>query len=1143
MSLWGRLTNILHNDVAKPVQRNVVQPVQRVVQQPRVDVQQLAQALQIIHPNAPPAVHASIIHNLTHNPVTNTAGSLAKGTTQWAAAAPKSLYGDVRVAAADASHNPQARKNALKARNQAETTFASPILRPVVQGIETLAHPFTQHTVTPTSNDAKRLLGDTPIQNINKGVATNYDAHKNLNPVARAALAALYGGGQIAQDIGTVAGLKSGIKPAVSVAENTKPLNEVGAVGKDVSKRPALSKDSPKLPTPSSVAAKPSREVVQKANMGTVKLPNEFNPEVTARLTQDSPSANPLEGKVGVPAAHDAGQAHLNAQFVAQHEQRIGHAAQAELSKLSPSDQNLMRQIQINGVQKLAPKAENPTQFVKTEGALRNYYDLRHAYDRSLGIPTPYRKNYLRDLIPPQEPEANFAVTGGNKRPGYIQRKEAPGATPVAEGLARDIQGSSFNHAKLTYAQGLEEAFPNQISRGSPVTGEAGITQQLNTPYGNELFATKDIARGINERAPAQKAQGAIGKYDTVNAFAKYLKLSGGAFHAFTEGGNFIGQQLASGKLFTKPAESGKLFKAFFSPKALSRETADLESNGALDKARLAGLTWTPEAIKADVNVTPHGLISKYTGLKALHDATFQRELPYIKIKMFEQQTQGLDIHNPEDLIRMRQTASAINNSIGGINRAVQGLTPQQAKVASRFLLATDFTEGKIRTVISALSKGGEEGKIARQVIAGKALVFAGLATGGAALTGELNGKSPEEIAQNILGNFINPTFQSGKNTVSFPATHISEFSKPFASFFNGSKDKFSGLKHYGTSRLAAVPSEVNQLVNNLDYTGNHIYGKNTKKNGGQPFTPAETALNVAKGVLPIPFSQGTAAAQGKQSIPATIGNIAGLRVAPTPTKTAVSSTTTAKQAFGNTQKVFTFNKKQLSAVDFANLSDADKKKAASQDPNARELYKEWQSIKKVGAAPPLLADGLDKQSQQTLTKYNRMTPDGKKNLFANKPEAQYQYDLAKYNNDKLSGNLSNAQDIKAQNNLSKEKVGSAFDKNIRDIYALSKGDIYNFITTDKNGKSVADQANQYDQALKDSGLISKLKFAKGFATATSGPKGRKSSVAKVKLSPLPKVPKVKALKLASGKSKVNKLPFKKYALGGKKTVVKFKGA
>lgn len=617
---------------------------------------------------------------------------------------------------------------------------------------------------------------------------------------------------------------------------------------------------------------------------GTVeKVPFGMRP----RPTKNPMTPGPLDGTVGKFApVSDTAQAHLNADYVAKHLQKVGDVADKAVSSLSGRDQDLMKEIQTKGVTEVSAKADNPQAFKAAEKTLRDYYDTRIAYDHAQGIATPYRKNYLRDLIPSPEQDAKFNVTGGNKTPGYTQAKLNPGQTGVLEGLRRDIAGSSFNHAKLTYAQGLEEAFPGQVNRGSPVVGSEGVTQQLQTPYGNELFATKDLAKDINKRAVAPKAEGVLGKYDSLNAVAKYVKLGGGAFHALTESGNFVGQQLASGKLFREPSATGKVFKTFFSDKALKTETARMSQSGALDNAQRAGLTWTPEAIKADISTSPHGKLATYTGIKALHDATFKREIPYMKLKTFEQRTQGLDHNNAEDLSKMRSIAKGVNAEFGGINRAVEGVSPQSAKRWSRILLASDFTESKITTMKNAISKGGEEGKLAREVVAGKALLFGGLAAGGAVIGGELSGNNSNKIST-LAGKILDPSFNFGSYKVSLPATHISEFIKPFKSFGPGSTDKFSGLKHYATGRLAAIPSEINQLVNNQDYRGQKIYGGTKTK----PISGSKAALNIASTAVPIPGSQGISAATGQQSIPSAVANVVGLRsYQPTPTNAQKSA-------------------------------------------------------------------------------------------------------------------------------------------------------------------------------------------------------------------------------------------------------------
>lgn len=155
-------------------------------------------------------------------------------------------------------------------------------------------------------------------------------------------------------------------------------------------------------------------------------------------------------------------------------------------------------------------------------------------------------------------------------------------------------------------------------------------------------------------------------------------------------------------------------------------------------------------------------------------------------------------------------------------------------------------------------------------------------------------------------------------------------------------------------------------------------------------------------------------------------------------------------------------------------------------------------------------------------------------------PDAEYKTALETYNQNKST--YTDGQRIKAEAKLSKLKIGSTYDKNIRDLYSLSKSDIYSYITTNKDGKAIADKLKTYDQALYDSGTTSTLKFRTGFAAATkksgtksTGTKSRKGTSTKVSASKIPKIktfkqPKVKTFKVAKVKAKKLKVPSSKVA-------------
>lgn len=146
----------------------------------------------------------------------------------------------------------------------------------------------------------------------------------------------------------------------------------------------------------------------------------------------------------------------------------------------------------------------------------------------------------------------------------------------------------------------------------------------------------------------------------------------------------------------------------------------------------------------------------------------------------------------------------------------------------------------------------------------------------------------------------------------------------------------------------------------------------------------------------------------------------------------------------------------------------------------------------------------IDKTSQQTLTKYNAMNADDRKKAQYSDPAFDYKYEQAKYNNDLASGKLSKAQQITQRDAVNKAKVGSSFSKDTRDLYGLSKQEVYNLITTDPNGKKIASDLLAYGDALKSAGIESNKfrtkagdeNFGDGTNSATSGSKASGASTA-----------------------------------------------
>jgi hypothetical protein len=151
------------------------------------------------------------------------------------------------------------------------------------------------------------------------------------------------------------------------------------------------------------------------------------------------------------------------------------------------------------------------------------------------------------------------------------------------------------------------------------------------------------------------------------------------------------------------------------------------------------------------------------------------------------------------------------------------------------------------------------------------------------------------------------------------------------------------------------------------------------------------------------------------------------------------------------------------------------------------------------GASTIAISTKLNGDSKAILSKYNSMSTEQRKQLFDSSNDAEYKYEQAKYDNDVANGSLSKAEAARAKSGLAKAKVGSSYTKETRDLYGLSKQDLYNVLTSDPNGKDMAEKIIAYGDALQNAGLgKNKFRDSKGnvsIAPSTGGSRGgRKGS-------------------------------------------------
>lgn len=607
-------------------------------------------------------------------------------------------------------------------------------------------------------------------------------------------------------------------------------------------------------------------------------------------------------------------------------------------NKLSPADHVLLDKTRTTAIGDLAQKADNPTAFTDAANKAKAYNDFTHGLGTSLGQVIPYREKYgaplLYDLNDPltaqtlAEQQAKLATT-----PGYAKERTTNNYAPdlkrlnqnFAQDLATDAQRRGNHISELALAKGLDQAYPGQLKVGELPRGYT----QLGVAGGKSLALPDAIAKKLNTRHAAPEVTNpALKAYDALNRGLKYSELGGGTFHALTTTGSAAGQQLTSGNLLAHPIQNLRLIAGTLSKTVHNANMNQLASDGngglsTLDKARVAGVTLSPKYILGDANLNVLDQAgSKLNFIKGVHDMVFARQIPEAKLMIFKQATKNLDPNNPTDLGKMRQVASAVNN-LGGVNRAIEGLTPTAAQHLSRFALATDFTETKFRKLNDAITKGGPQGTIARQMVIGKVLVMAlpGLAV--AAAAGKL--QSPQDWANEAAKQVFDPQVTTNFKTAAgygkiakLPATEVAEVSRILLPIFQNPQDRLSGAKQYVTARSSAGLSTIWSVLTNKDYFGNPVVATDAQ---GKPDL-GKTAENLALSKSFIPIQQGIKVAQGKESLGEAAANTLGARVVTDPNDPAYAQ----QQAFFKNRDKFvsTLNPNEVALFNAVNPASKD---------------------------------------------------------------------------------------------------------------------------------------------------------------------------------------------------------------------------
>lgn len=587
--------------------------------------------------------------------------------------------------------------------------------------------------------------------------------------------------------------------------------------------------------------------------------------------------------------------------------------------------------------------AHKPNAFINYARLLRADYDKMLSMRQELHPDLQGRSNYFAHSydrtdvktdaeISKREQEAQRARPGMSNKPSYTHSRTIPTyAEAESLGLKRANPNVQKDYEEAVKAQAQENGRAALVQGLGQAHGEGSISNKvgfdpvsgknfasLEIPGGHGISMPQNLADHYNSRAPSKlsttapedrtKLQTGRAGYKVVNKTGKNVVLAGGLFHGLRTAVTTSGQQLFNLRNVTHPIsqlhDNLRLIAETADPTGkihanrLAQLSKDGESNvdgrSTLQRARLANLTFSGKEIQGDLAPSGNkGKIEKYTNinkvpiLKQSHAAVFDRQIPAAKLMIFKQATNKLDFSKSQDLAKAREIADGINSGLGGVDNAVNGLTPKAASAADNFILGRDLNEGILRTLGKAGKFNRSDGKIARQFVVGSAVVSAlpGLAV--LAATGKLNTKDPNAIAHAFVDQIEDPQIptpwrnapsQSQKNgtpiSLKMPTTFVSLVSKILKpaldpmSTFDGTRT--SGLQDTASARLAFVPATAEKLATNKDFYGQPIYG-----NG---ISGKQTATNVAEQVAPIPASQISRATSGAENKDEAALNELGLR-------------------------------------------------------------------------------------------------------------------------------------------------------------------------------------------------------------------------------------------------------------------------
>lgn len=136
-----------------------------------------------------------------------------------------------------------------------------------------------------------------------------------------------------------------------------------------------------------------------------------------------------------------------------------------------------------------------------------------------------------------------------------------------------------------------------------------------------------------------------------------------------------------------------------------------------------------------------------------------------------------------------------------------------------------------------------------------------------------------------------------------------------------------------------------------------------------------------------------------------------------------------------------------------------------------------YTNLDSKGSSIADLPKGMNGHDIGTLKRFDGLNEDEKTAIYQKENNAEYKLKVAQFERDKKLGKLSRTQLIETEDKVRKAKVGSSFTKDTRDLYGLSKQNLWDFVSSDNNGQKYLDDVIAYGDALLNAGVIEKNTF------------------------------------------------------------------